>query len=416
METSFREKLEFTVNRFLYLFVIFFILFVPLPLWSIPSPGEILRPLSEKIIQFTADKILGIHHPYSARLLSDSTGMYILVLIIFIPAFCGSIIWTVLKRNNKPGYNGKYWLHAIFSYYLAIILLTYGWDKLFKAQFYLPEPNTLYTPLGYLSKDILYWSTIGSSHSYSVFLGLSEVIPGILLLFRKTRPLGAIAAMIVMINVVMINFSYDISVKVFSCFLLLLCLILSYAPLKKIFFLLIFPARVSANPECFPPVDSKKRILVYSISKAIAIGLIFYVTLFKYVVIGNLNDDNAPRPFLHGAYAVGNFISGNDTIPPMESNKQRWKRFFIHRQGYFIVQFMNDSMKDYKLEYDDVNKKLILQSGGTFKNELSYSTKEKNIILNGNFLGKELHINAAQLDLNDLPLLKKDFHWTVDQQ
>ena len=100
----------------------------------------------------------------------------------------------------------------------------------------------------------------------------------------------------------------------------------------------------------------------------------------------------------------------------MESNKQRWKRFFIHRQGYFIVQFMNDSMKDYKLEYDDVNKKLILQSGGTFKNELSYSTKEKNIILNGNFLGKELHINAAQLDLNDLPLLKKDFHWTVDQQ
>jgi len=38
------------------------------------------------------------------------------------------------------------------------MLLNYGTDKLFLEQFYKPDANILFTPLGFLDSDILFWS------------------------------------------------------------------------------------------------------------------------------------------------------------------------------------------------------------------------------------------------------------------
>jgi hypothetical protein len=91
----------------------------------------------------------------------------------------------------------------------------------------LPEPNLLFTPLGQLDKDILYWSTMGSSYGYNLFLGCTELLTGVLLFFRKTRAIGALAAVFICANIVAVNFSFDISVKLLSSFLLLLSLFIA---------------------------------------------------------------------------------------------------------------------------------------------------------------------------------------------
>ena len=113
-----------------------------------------------------------------------------------------------------------YWTHVLVSNMLAFFLLRYGFDKLFKHQFYLPEPNTLYTPVGLLSKDILFWTSMGTSHSYNVFMGLIEIIPAFLLFFKRTRMLGGLISFAVLLNVLMINIGFDITVKILSSFLL----------------------------------------------------------------------------------------------------------------------------------------------------------------------------------------------------
>jgi hypothetical protein len=50
----------------------------------------------------------------------------------------------------------------------------------------------------------------GLSTSYNVFAGVMELGSGLLLFFRRTTLLGAVAAATVLANIVMLNFSYDV--------------------------------------------------------------------------------------------------------------------------------------------------------------------------------------------------------------
>jgi hypothetical protein len=123
--------------------------------------------------------------------------------------------------EKRKGYNlnleNK--IRPIIRYYLALILFIYGFSKVFKAQFYLPEPNLLFTTLGNLDKDILFWSTIGSSRSYSIFLGIIEIIPAMLLLFRKTSFIGSLIATGVLLHVVAINLLFYFCENLFTFFI-----------------------------------------------------------------------------------------------------------------------------------------------------------------------------------------------------
>lgn len=80
---------------------------------------------------------------------------------------------------------------------------------------------------------------MGSSRAYTIFAGVFEIIPGFLLLFRKTKLIGALMAIIVMLNVVLLNFCYDIPVKLFSSFLLLIAIIIAYTNIKNIAYFLM---------------------------------------------------------------------------------------------------------------------------------------------------------------------------------
>src|SRR5436305_12753305 len=73
-----------------------------------------------------------------------------------------------------------------------------------------------------------------------------EVLVGILLLFRKTATLGVLLALAVFSNVMVMNLSYDIPVKIFSINIVVFCLFLLANELNRIlcFFVLNKPAAV----------------------------------------------------------------------------------------------------------------------------------------------------------------------------
>lgn len=115
---------------------------------------------------------------------SDSLSMYLLIAFLFILAI-GLSFFRFQKKYAQI-------IESIFPVYLALILFKYGFDKVFKAQFYLPEPNILFTRFGDLDKDILFWSTMGTSYSYSIILGFIEIGVALLLLISRTKKIGAI--------------------------------------------------------------------------------------------------------------------------------------------------------------------------------------------------------------------------------
>ncbi|MES2139515.1 MAG: hypothetical protein V4511_07385 [Bacteroidota bacterium] len=409
------KALQIISFRIIFSFVLLFIISLPFPHHFIPDIGQYLSSYFEVLVKWFGENVFHLNGTYTSKLVSDSTGLYIHVFIVFIISVLISGIWSIIDKRRNNHDKLKYWFKVLISYYLSMQLFEYGFNKLFKYQFYLPEPNTLFTPIGGLSPDILYWSTMGASYSYTVFMGLLEIIPAILLLFKRTRLLAAIIAMGIMINVTMINFGFDISVKIYSCFLLFLSIVIVSPDLKKIFAFFILNKPVITN-QWEPTINSKKRILFYSIFKSLIIGLILVDTLSIYFVTNNFNDDKAQRPFLHGAYGVEIFVKNNDTLAPLQTDKYRLKRIFIHREGYLITQSMNDEMQDYKLRYEIISNKLILESYDSSEIILdyTYNKKDSTLFLSGRVYNDSIKIYSKQIDLDRLPIFQQNFHWTID--
>ncbi|MEN9399209.1 MAG: hypothetical protein RL632_310 [Bacteroidota bacterium] len=326
-------------------------------------------------------------------LTSDAKGLYILVaLLFFIAVISGAVLNKFRPEKVEKLVTTLRFACIVF---LSMVLMKYGLDKLFKAQFYLPEPNLLYTPLGKLDKDILFWSTMGTSYEYNLFMGMMELIPALLILFSRTLKIGLLIASGVLLNVFVINLSFDISVKLFSFLLLALSVFLLYPYLMK-------TDQSKTNKIDWQPTKKWMTPLILIIISAEALG--------PFVMRDSFNDDLTSRPYLHGAYSVvqQNFTEGNPLFD------QKIKRVFIHRDGYIIFQMMNDDMLDFKLEIDQVAQRLTLidYSGGQCVLNYRYSQKTETLAII-NTLGTPL-LTTKTLNWRKLPVLQKQFHWTVD--
>jgi len=89
-------------------------------------------------------------------------------------------------------------------YISAFLLMGYGSSKLAHMQFHLNQVLAP-RPVSSLTGYELTWFYYGYSRAYSIILGLTQVIGGGLLLFRKTALLGAIAMLPVIVNILLID-------------------------------------------------------------------------------------------------------------------------------------------------------------------------------------------------------------------
>ena len=399
--------------RFSFLFVMLFILTLSFPHPYIPDLPGAIASLFEPVVKWVGDKLFRIRRPYAHQILSDSTGLYIHLLILAVLSAIGSILWSILSKKRGHPFLFRFFL-SVIAYYLAYHMLVYGFNKIFKWQFFLPEPNTLFTTLGDTPRDLLYWSTMGSSHSYNVFLGIIELIAGVLLFSRKTRRIGALFSFGILLNVVMVNFSFDISVKLFSLFLLLLSilLIIPHATSLKDFFLTGKPAR---RENVFITIPGKRKT-IYAIFKTMLVLFLTWSVLSTYVLSGNFNDDRANRPKFHGAYEVVHFTRNGDTLPPLLTDKYRWQRAFVHRRGYFVIQAMNDQMKDYQLSVDTLSKTWKILDERTGGEEVLHYIELPNgdLSISSMLSNDSVEILLKKLDLSKMNLMRREFNFTMD--
>jgi hypothetical protein len=104
---------------------------------------------------------------------------------------------------------------TLIRYFLACILLAYGIVKVMATQFphMMANMDARFIELNPMR---VAWTFFGYSKGYQMFLGWGEMIPGLLLLFRRTSLLGALIALIVMMNVFLINVFFDVCLKLNS--------------------------------------------------------------------------------------------------------------------------------------------------------------------------------------------------------
>lgn len=396
--------------RFLVVWIVLLTITIPFTYHIIPVTGNWFAGISEWIVRYSARIFVGTD-PYERQLISDSTGMYVHVFNMLMIALVVSLAWTYFS-GVRSHQRLQYWFIVYVRYFLALQLLIYGFSKVFKAQFYLPEPNILYTPMGQLYPDILYWSSMGVSRSYSIFLGFAEVVAALLLFFRRSTMAGAVCSLFIMINVLAINLAYDISVKLLSLFLLLLSLYLVSTEGRRI--ISFIGGKAVEGSQLWKPQWTGYSKLIVTIVKTIVILLIIYESLSLYINTNNFNDDKVRRPYLHGAWSVKMFIAGNDTLPPLLTDSVRWRRVFFHRQGYFIVQKMDDSMLDYEMQIDSVKRFIELRTD-TGYDTLLFERPNDNTLFIQTKNTPAIKVVLEKLDWEKLPALQKEFNWRIDR-
>lgn len=308
---------------------------------------------------------------------TDTYGTYVLIaLSMLLGVFSSPLInWFCSKWKL----NTTELLKTVLASILFFFLFKYGWDKITKVQFYMPEPNTLFTPFGKLSKDIAYWSLVGSSYPYTISLGIIEVTAALLLLFKRTQFLASLLSIAIFGQVVLINFSFDISVKLLSGSLLLFSVVYSLGFRQHWRGIFGFAAE-----KVFYQSSQKHRII-----KIVFASLVIVESVFPYLMSGNLNDDHFPRLAHHGAYRV----YGSKEV----------KQLFVHRQHYLILQSWNDGFKDYKIDTHLPNQ-YTSETG-----EISCRWNENQIIIHNDTF------RIQQVPFEKLPLLQESFHTFSDE-
>ena len=391
------------LEKSLALFFVFGFLFIPLTLNGKDWQFQLTKVLFSKPIAF----IQMLFFPQALRSIdfsSDTIALNLLLLLLFLLAIVSVFLLHFLKIKTD---NMVLISRVISCYYIVFILIIYGFDKVFKAQFYLPEPNILYTSFGNLSKDILYWSTLGTSRFYSISMGIIEVVTAILILFKRTRILGLLISIGVFVNIILINFGFDISVKTFSIFLLLVTLFSVYPNLKMLINFLVFQRREQLT-HTNQAIVSNPFLKIWI--KFIVVGLLFLQILFPYFQSQNFNDDLQVRPFLHGAYQVNQIIVKTDTLKTTDFPIHK---IFIHRNNYIIFQGKNNVITDYHFEMDSIKKQLLLQDYKKNTIYVDYDFTKKDSTFRLRF--KNYSIVSKAINWRKLPALQNQTHYTIDQ-
>ena len=389
------------------------LLILPFPLGYIPGTmwlGRVLREPWYWIVSWFATDVLGIADPATAPTGSgDTTWHFVQLLVIAIVAGIGTLLWSILDRKRLHYRRLGGALVVLLRYYLAYFMLMYGISKVFKAQFPDLGPPRLDDRVGDVSPMGLLWTFMGYSTPYSVFAGACEMLGGFLLLWRRTLTLGALLITIVMTNVVVLNMSYDVPVKLFSLELLAMALVIAAPGCRRI----LGAALGHPTPELPPrPRASLAVERIRLVAKLVMLGT-FAATLWQWSMYAQ---DRTPAPNeLHGIWVVDSYLADGREHPPLTTDGERWRKLLVSEQ-WVALRTMTDERRYLPgAEVDEATRTIRVPLPDSVRHDLWHYTftDRDHLVIAGPYRGQNLYVTFAR---EPAPLLvTRAFHWIQEQ-
>ena len=399
-------------------FFIYFILYTfPFPV----SPFDLSESLAQSVKDLwniLAQDIapwLGVEGPVDSSITGsgDRISDYLILLVQSSFAAFLTIIWSFADRK-RPSYTTLLTiLFIVLRYYLAWNMFIYGYYKVFKLQFPFPSLYRLVQPYGDSSPMGLAWTYMGYSDTYSWFAGALEIIGGSLLLFRRTATLGALASFGVMLNVFMMNMSFDIPVKLFSLHLLVMALFITLPDVQRLLNVLLFNR--ATEPRL---LDLDLGPLWARISRWVAkLAFIGFAIVYGGINVAGMMEqygESAPKPPHYGIYDVEEFVLNSDTIPPLTTDPDRWSRIIVNYPGTIRLYYMENGRMDYQFAVDSLGQSVSLTQ---YADSVEYFSG--NIVpldsarsrWSGIMMGDTLDVTVKRYDEQNFTLVNRGFHW-----
>lgn len=403
------EPREWSLARrvaFRFIFCYFVLYDFPSPLDAVPDIGpfaEFITNTWAKLVQPVAEAIFGVSADVLPNGSGDTTFNYVQIFVIAVLALIATMAWSFLDRHRRNYTRLAEWLRVYLRFVVGVAMISYGAFKVIKAQFPGASLDKLLEPYGDASPMGLLWTFMGASTLYNFFTGAGEMLGGLLLFARRTQLLGALITAAVMTHVAVLNFSYDVPVKLYSVHLLAQALYIALPDAKRVAqFFLTHPS---------PPLIARPRVrrIVTAIA---AVAVLAYTALaLKQSYDANREyGDMSKRSPLRGIWNVDEYVIDGAVHPPLITDATRWRRVVIDGPLIVTIHLMNEKRERY-LSTLTGQKLLLKKRAPASTMSLTYRRPDKDTLI---FEGKiDEHPVRATMhrDPREFLLLTRGFHW-----
>ncbi len=381
---------------------------------DIPDPSTLwpLRPL----VFWTAAHVFHVQAPLSLDGNSGSGdcmfGWILAFCLLAIAAF-GAGIWSVVDRRRADYVKLHNWFRLFLRFALAGQMINYGMAKLIPVQMPFPSLTRLLQPFGTFSPMGVLWSSIGAAPFYEIFAGCAEVLGGVLLVIPRTVTLGALICLADMIQVFMLNMTYDVPVKLFAFHLILLSGFLLVPDLPRLVNVLLMNRAITPSPpaQLFPAVRANRIMLVAQIALGLwLLGINASGAWQAWKTFGG----GAQQSPLYGIWEVARMSVDGQALPPLLTDSSRWRRAIFDFPGRMAFQRMDDSFAYYPAAINLTDRTLSLTKRGDTNWKANFTfqhpTREQ-LILDGRMDNREIHMELQLVEREKFLLVRRGFHW-----
>jgi len=328
-----------------------------------------------------------------------------------------AIVWTLLNRKRAQYENLYQWLRLYLRFFLAAYLSGYGFVKVFPSQFQAITASRLASTVGDESPMLLAWNFMGYSNVMMRLNGIAEVLAGLLLLFRRTTTIGAILSAGVFSFVVMMDFCFNVPVRLLASHLLIISVFLTLDDSRKLLniFFLNKPTTTTVYAPLIAQPTGRKIFLALQILLAVCILYSGIASALEAQKEYGWNPNPTDVP-LYGVYNTTYFIRNSDTIPAIETDSLRWKQLVIdggnwQRSG--IIEFVSGKKLFCDISADTIKKIINIQSKAdtSQKYSLNYFENGNQILFKGKWEHDSIEALMTKYDLNSYLLHREKFTW-----
>lgn len=400
-------------------FLIYFLLHLfPFPWYLIPFSWPVTQVLSDfhcGIVEIVAKDLFNVDPSVINAGSSDAAINYVRMFCFVVYSFMGTLIFSVLDKKRNDYDKVFYGLSVFLRYYLALAMLDYGFAKVFNTQFPFLSEDRLLQTYGESSPMGLLWTFMGYSTSYNVFTGLWEVAGGFLLFFKRTRLLGSLLIIAVMSNVVMLNISYNVPVKLHAMHLLAIAIFLVVPDLKRLtaFFLRkpteLYPVAISVE---------NKVSWIYPAAKVVVLFMLFLMTWYKIQYnrenVQILAQKTNTKSFL-GEFEVESFILNGETMAPDENSTRRWKNVNVSGRN-INIEYMDGGSIPWLFHGNEASKKIVLLTPDlSTKGYFDFRNEDGVLYLEGFINDDALKVVLRKKSDNTFTLYSRGFQWVSNE-
>ncbi|MGV9482702.1 DoxX family protein, partial [Gordonia aichiensis] len=188
-----------------------------------------LYPLTE----WLGTTIFDVRIDYTVTGSGDTAAKWLAAFTMIVVAVPVTAVWSVFDRRRTHYVRLVVLFRLLLRFALVSALLLYGMIKILPTQMSF-NLERLVEPYGYMSPMAVLWAQSALSEPYEIALGAAEVTAGLLLIVPLTAGLGSVLAVLVALQVVLVNLTFDVPVKLFALQILLYAMVLAAPEIVRI--------------------------------------------------------------------------------------------------------------------------------------------------------------------------------------